>query len=146
MSIIKQNKAGLLFGNFRDPKMVALDRQLKIAFSEIKSDIELQNSQITKLKEEIKSLKEKIQFLEKENIKITPLMNDILELIKIKPMNSRELFLKLQSQGKKIHEKSIPRSIKSLVDIGKINKKKEGKIYIYSNNPDSTQEQIQIEE
>jgi len=134
MSVIKQNKAGLLFGNFRDPKMVSLDRQLKIAFSEIRRDIDLQNDQIKNLKEQVVNLKEKISYLEKEQITMTPLMEDILLLLEEKPMNSKQLFIELQNKGKKIHEKSVPRSIKSLINIGKIKKKKEGKVYIYHIN------------
>jgi Fe2+ or Zn2+ uptake regulation protein len=140
MTIIKQTKGSLFLGNYRDPKFESLEKQLRIAFSEIKRDITLHEEKIESMKDTIDDLKKKIRKLEDEKQKTTPLMEDILSLIKIetkdnsKGLNSKDIFSKLKLKGIKIHEKSVPRAIKSLLKLELITKTSDGKNYLYVTN------------
>lgn len=108
-----------------------IDRQLKLAFSDIKRDIELHQDQINSLKEKNEELRKRIRKLEEEKVKSTPLMDDIAKLISDKALSSKEIFTRLYDKGIKIHEKSVPRAIKSLLKNGRIRKVKDGKVFKY---------------
>lgn len=82
----------------------------------------LHKNEIEFLKEKINNLTLKLNSFEEQQINITPLMNNILNLIKNKALSSKEIYDKLNENGIKIHQKSIPRSIKSLIKISKIKK------------------------
>ncbi|MBN2880505.1 hypothetical protein JXM83_00490 [Candidatus Woesearchaeota archaeon] len=128
---MKQLKNSSIFGNSIDPKFQTLDKQLKVAFAEIKRDMDFHKDLISELREQVKDLKSEMEKLKEDKVKTTPLMDNILELIKIRPMNSKEIYYQLQNKGLNIHEKSIPRAIKYLLKIEKIKREKEGKSYNY---------------